>query len=95
LIDGRYRQREIEIDIQEIMRLAAASLSVPDGRPYHLSDSPHHMLKGIKNVTASMSRFSRGIFPGQADFSRCTDPLEGLAQTGGCMAFLFGSGNDR
>ena len=46
---------------------------------------PNHSVKGIKNVTANEPCF-QGHFPGQPIFPGVLI-LEGMAQTGGCMAF--------
>jgi len=73
-----------EIDIQEIMRL------LPHRYPFLLVDRitsliPNHSVKGLKNVTANEPCF-QGHFPGQPIFPGVLI-LEGMAQTGGCMAF--------
>ena len=73
-----------EIDIQEIMRL------LPHRYPLLLVDRitsliPNHSVKGLKNVTANEPCF-QGHFPGQPIFPGVLI-LEGMAQTGGCMAF--------
>lgn len=73
-----------EIDIQEIMRL------LPHRYPFLLVDRitsliPRQSVKGIKNVTVNEPCF-QGHFPGQPIFPGVLI-LEGMAQTGGCMAF--------
>ena len=73
-----------EIDIQEIMRL------LPHRYPLLMVDRitsliPSHSVKGIKNVTANEPCF-QGHFPGRPIFPGVLI-LEGMAQTGGCMAF--------
>ena len=73
-----------EIDIHEIMRL------LPHRYPLLLVDRitsliPSHSVKGIKNVTANEPCF-QGHFPGRPIFPGVLI-LEGMAQTGGCMAF--------
>ncbi len=73
-----------EIDIQEIMRL------LPHRYPFLLIDRitsliPNHSVKGIKNVTANEPCF-QGHFPDRPIFPGVLI-LEGMAQTGGCMAF--------
>ena len=73
-----------EIDIQEIMRL------LPHRYPFLLVDRitsliPNHSVKGIKNVTANEPCF-QGHFPDRPIFPGVLI-LEGMAQTGGCMAF--------
>ena len=73
-----------EIDIHEIMRL------LPHRYPLLLVDRitsliPGHSVKGIKNVTANEPCF-QGHFPGRPIFPGVLI-LEGMAQTGGCMAF--------
>ena len=73
-----------EIDIQEIMRL------LPHRYPLLMVDRitsliPNHSVKGIKNVTANEPCF-QGHFPGRPIFPGVLI-LEGMAQTGGCMAF--------
>ncbi|MBT8330077.1 MAG: 3-hydroxyacyl-ACP dehydratase FabZ [Desulfofustis sp.] len=73
-----------EIDIQEIMRL------LPHRYPFLLVDRiisliPSQSVTGLKNVTANEPCF-QGHFPGQPIFPGVLI-LEGMAQTGGCMAF--------
>ncbi|MEJ2134285.1 MAG: 3-hydroxyacyl-ACP dehydratase FabZ [Desulfofustis sp.] len=73
-----------EIDIQEIMRL------LPHRYPFLMVDRitsliPRQSVKGIKNVTVNEPCF-QGHFPGQPIFPGVLI-LEGMAQTGGCMAF--------
>ncbi len=73
-----------EIDIQEIMRL------LPHRYPFLMVDRitsliPRISVKGIKNVTVNEPCF-QGHFPGQPIFPGVLI-LEGMAQTGGCMAF--------
>ena len=73
-----------EIDIQEIMRI------LPHRYPLLLVDRitsliPSHSVKGLKNVTANEPCF-QGHFPGQPIFPGVLI-LEGMAQTGGCMAY--------
>ena len=73
-----------EIDIQEIMRL------LPHRYPFLLVDRitsliPRQSVKGIKNVTVNEPCF-QGHFPAQPIFPGVLI-LEGMAQTGGCMAF--------
>ncbi len=72
------------IDIQEIMRL------LPHRYPFLLVDRitsliPSTSVIGIKNVTVN-EPFFQGHFPEQPIFPGVLI-LEGLAQTGGCMAF--------
>lgn len=73
-----------EIDIQEIMRL------LPHRYPFLMVDRitsliPRQSVTGIKNVTVNEPCF-QGHFPGQPIFPGVLI-LEGMAQTGGCMAF--------
>ena len=73
-----------EIDIQEIMRL------LPHRYPFLLVDRitsliPSHSVKGLKNVTANEPCF-QGHFPEQPIVPGVLI-LEGMAQTGGCLAF--------
>ncbi len=72
------------IDIQEIMRL------LPHRYPFLLVDKitsliPSTRVVGIKNVTVN-EPFFQGHFPGQPIFPGVMI-LEGMAQTGGCLAF--------
>jgi len=72
------------VDIQEIMRL------LPHRYPFLLVDRitsliPSTSVIGIKNVTVN-EPFFQGHFPEQPIFPGVLI-LEGLAQTGGCMAF--------
>lgn len=72
------------IDIQEIMKL------LPHRYPFLMVDRitsliPMERVTGLKNVTAN-EPFFQGHFPGQPIFPGVL-LLEGMAQTGGCMAF--------
>jgi 3-hydroxyacyl-[acyl-carrier-protein] dehydratase len=73
-----------EFDIQELMRI------LPHRYPLLLVDRitsliPRHSVKGFKNVTANEPCF-QGHFPGRPIFPGVLI-LEGMAQTGGCMAY--------
>jgi 3-hydroxyacyl-[acyl-carrier-protein] dehydratase len=76
--------KEQPVDIEEIMRL------LPHRYPFLLVDKitsliPRTSVIGLKNVTVN-EPFFQGHFPDRPIFPGVLI-LEGLAQTGGCMAF--------
>ena len=56
-------------DIAMVLKTAAASLSVSDGRPGHRHPGDEHGI-GIKNVTINEPHF-QGHFPGNPVFPAC------------------------